>query len=112
MSICSTHLPNQFITAQPNGPGERLNSHLQDVRQQRVSNLFYLPTSAIGPDSAYIAQLDRVFSLPGEVLQQYLAYLTEIRLATLSDVGHFLFLGKLAYHFHRLPEEADRPALS
>ncbi|MDM0025752.1 hypothetical protein [Variovorax saccharolyticus] len=82
----------------------RVNNHLADVKAQRVSSMFFLPDpGSLGGDS--IAILDDVRTMP---LARFADDQERVRLFTLSDVGYWLFLFKLAYHFCRFHEGIDR----
>ena len=83
---------------------QSIADHLADVRGQRVSSLFFVPkTGSLSGDC--IAVLDDVHTVP-------LTYFDQVtdrrRVFSLSDVGFWLFLFKLAYHYCRFHENVDR----
>jgi len=83
---------------------ESADSHLKDVKAQRVSSLFFLPrTGGLSGDA--IAVLEQVQSVPLDV---YLHMEGRGRDFSLSDVGFWLFLFKISYHFCRFHENIDR----
>ena len=88
-------------------PETQISSFENEVKRQRISNIFYLPPfEKDGPD--YITLLDKVFWLPSTNLNSRLLYISEDRIKSLAYFGFYLFIFKLSYHFCRLPEEADR----
>lgn len=84
-----------------------VNDLIQMIKQQQKSNLLYLPKVA-DTDVDYIAILDRIFTHPPELLNQMLPHNKELRISSLSQAGHYLFLCKLSFHLCRIPEAPDR----
>ena len=82
----------------------RVESHLSDVRAQRVSSLLFLPETA-GLDGESIAVLEDVHTIPTSM---FASLDKKSRVFSLSDLGFWLFLFKLSYHFCRLQENVDR----
>lgn len=83
--------------------GEQIESRLQAIRSQSITNIFYLPKD--GPlEDEYIALLDDLHSMPVEAHNKD----TAEKLFTLSMVGFYLFVFKLSVHFCRLHENVDR----
>ncbi|MBW2331485.1 MAG: hypothetical protein JRF30_11360 [Deltaproteobacteria bacterium] len=86
---------------------KRAEGHVQDVKAQRISNLFYLPKAPSLDES--VVFLDRVNSCD---IQYFVKKgLDQCRLFTLSDYGFYLFLYKLSIHFTRIYERIERTAL-
>jgi hypothetical protein len=81
------------------------SSHFDDIRAQRVSNMFYLPKTR-GTGEEAIALLDRVNNCDLKILTP--AEVPDRRLFTLSDYGFYLFLYKLSIHFTRIREGVPR----
>jgi hypothetical protein len=82
----------------------KAQDHLRDVREQKVSSIFYLPdTGELGGES--IVMLDAIHSVPLSFFQQDQSVK---RLFSLSDVGFWTFLFKLSFHFCRFHENVDR----
>jgi hypothetical protein len=82
---------------------EQIESLLTGIRRQLVTSMFYLPANGRElPES--IVLLDDVHVHP---LRDFLARRQE-RLATLSQVGHYIFLVKLSIHFTRMQEGVRR----
>lgn len=80
------------------------HDHLRDVRDQKISSIFYLPdTGELGGES--IVLLDAIHSMP---LAAFKPDETLKRLFSLSDVGFWTFLFKLSFHFCRFHENVDR----
>lgn len=79
--------------------------HLEDIRRQRVTSMFYLPTNgALGEEA--IALLDRINNCDLQKLN--VEELTNTRLFTLSDYGFYMFLFKLSIHLTRIREGVRR----
>ena len=79
--------------------------HLEDIRCQRVTSMFYLPTNgALGEEA--IALLDRINNCDLQKLN--VEELTNTRLFTLSDYGFYMFLFKLSIHLTRIREGVRR----
>lgn len=86
---------------------ESINSHIQAIKKQYVTDIFYLPPNeAITHDS--IVMLDRLNNLPVDSLTS--DKIVENRLFTLSNFGFYMFLVKLSIHFSRVKEEVQRSA--
>jgi hypothetical protein len=83
----------------------QIDSHINSIRAQEVSSLFFLPSNAkLGEDC--IALLDRINNCDSRACD--IADLLNNRLFTLSNYGFYLFLYKLSVHFSRLRESLDR----
>ncbi|HEA50960.1 hypothetical protein LCGC14_0617100 [marine sediment metagenome] len=77
----------------------KIISKFNDIRAQRVTNLMYLPEGfGVAEDS--IALLDDLHSIPIELVPS----VGEKRVFSLSQIGHYLFLFKLSFHFCRVHE--------
>ena len=81
---------------------EQINSRLQTIRLQSVTNMFYLPADE-PLDEEHVALLDDLHSMPVEVHRE-----TAEKLFTLSMAAFYLFVFKLSVHFCRLQENVDR----
>jgi hypothetical protein len=79
--------------------------HLNDIRAQKVSSMFFLPRNdSLGEDA--IVLLDRanncdINQVPSQEIQSR-------RLFTLSDYGFYLFIFKLSIHFTRIRDAVRR----
>lgn len=83
---------------------DKVNDHISDVRAQRYTSMFYLPaTGPLGVES--IAILDQIQSIP---LSQFNEDGETKRVSSLSDIGFYLFMFKLSFHFCRFHEGIDR----
>ncbi|MFC7293269.1 hypothetical protein [Marinobacter aromaticivorans] len=81
----------------------KIESKFQEIRAQRVTNIVFLPMGAgLAQDS--IALLDDLHSIPVDLLPPA----EEKRSFSLSQIGHYLFLFKLSFHFCRLHEGLER----
>lgn len=84
-------------------PEEKIDSHLANVRKQRVTQIFYLPD---GPRiSESLVFLDHVMN---NKVDQLPAPIAEYRVFSLSQYGFYLLLYKLSIHFTRMAEGVDR----
>lgn len=85
----------------------RVAQHENDIRQQLISQIFFLPRGArLQEDS--IVFLDRTVSSSSTVVDR--ASVPQIRLFTLSDFGAWLLTLKLSIHFCRIRDQVDRNA--
>ena len=79
--------------------------HLDTIRKQRISTMFYLPKSNRMGEEA-IALLDRINNCDAQKIE--MKELIDGRLFTLSDYGFYLFLFKLSIHLTRIREAVTR----
>jgi hypothetical protein len=86
-------------------PEERVNSHVESIRKQRITQLFYLPCFE-GRLEESIAFLDRIFNVNSKDVSR--ENLNDTRLFSLSDYGNYLFLFKLSMHLTRIQDKVDR----
>jgi len=85
-------------------PGS-IDNHLEDIRRQRITQIFYLPLgSSLGYEA--IVFLDRINNCDNKSISR--ENLSQRRLFVLSDYGFYLFLTKLSFHFSRVQEKIDR----
>lgn len=82
-----------------------LKSHLEDVRRQQISSIFFLPRGG-SLDYDAIVRFDYVVNCKKEFLNNF--NIVESRIFTLSNYGLYLFLFKLSVHFTRMRENIDR----
>lgn len=83
---------------------EKIDRHLSDVRQQRITSVFYLPAIYQLPES--IVFFDKVYNINNNFVDR--STLFKHRLFSLSDYGFYLFLLKLSVHFSRIRERVNR----
>ena len=84
---------------------KQIDSHLDDVRRQRVTQVFYLPgTPGIIDES--LVFLDRVNSCRNTIIAR--ESVPERRLFSLSTFASWLFLLKLSIHFTRFTDKVNR----
>jgi len=82
----------------------KVESHMADVRDQKISSIFYLPdVGELGGESLVL--LDNVHTVP---LDYFSRQADKRRIFALSDVAFWLFMFKLSFHFCRLHENVDR----
>jgi hypothetical protein len=95
----------QTLRASESFSEERLASFLNELKLQRITNVFYVSDNG---GQEYIALLDKIFWFPTEELNSYLEDINENKLFSLTHFGYYLFLLKLTFHFSRFPESLDR----
>jgi hypothetical protein len=86
-------------------PSSHPANHLEAIRRQHNSAMFYLPKNEHLGDEA-IALLDRINNCDAQAVD--LGELLRNRLFTLSDYGFYLFLFKLSLHLTRIREGVPR----
>ena len=84
---------------------EQLKSHLESIRKQRITQIFYLPKNGNQLDES-IVFLDRINNTSIKTINT--KNLTNTRLFSLSDYGAYLFLLKLSIHFTRIQDKVER----
>ncbi len=109
LSTYSTMLKNAYIedskgkpTAEKKYTDEEVNSHLEDIRQQRIGQIFYLPVGKSLSEEAIIF-FDNLCSSDNSSVPR--TDLENLRMFSLSVYGWHVFLERLAYFFTRLSEE-------
>lgn len=95
------------ILEQYGATADKIKNHISDVKAQKVSNIFYLPSTGDMEES--IVFLDRLL----HVSQKYVDRNTvdERRLFSLSDYGFYLFMFKMSIHLSRIRENVNRGSL-
>lgn len=86
---------------------QRVEAQIQAIKAQQVYNIVYLPKGA-NIKADMIVMLDDAHSLPSQRLLSSISEGKNIKLATLSLPGFFLFLFKLSAHFCRFHENVKR----
>lgn len=85
-------------------PPDALDRKLASIRQQKITNLLYIPAG--GPlEQSGIIHLDKLFSIP------YHAFKSDPdtkKITTLNQLGHYLLSFKMSIHFCRLQERVSR----
>lgn len=95
----------KLVRAQQNLPSFDPSGHLDAIRNQHNSSMFYLPKNEkLGEET--IALLDRINNCDAQSVD--LNELLRNRLFTLSDYGFYLFLFKLSLHLTRIREGIAR----
>lgn len=86
-------------------PEERIAAHERDIRQQLITQIFFLPKGGrlVGDCLVF---LDHVSSAASDSVDRSRLGIT--RLFTLSDFGAWLFALKLSIHFCRVRDRVDR----
>ena len=88
---------------------EQIDSHIDSVRHQRVTQVFFLPKIEDKFEDSMVF-FDRVCNFPNNLIERN--NLKERRLFTLSDYGAYLFLLKLSIHFTRIKDTVERKSTS
>ncbi|MCK9450846.1 MAG: hypothetical protein M0Q90_04085 [Bacteroidales bacterium] len=88
---------------------EQIDSHIQSIKNQEVTQIFFLPKAAGKVDDS-IVFFDRVCNFPNKLISR--ENLKERRLFTLSDYGSYLFLLKLSIHFTRIQDKVERKSVN
>jgi hypothetical protein len=83
---------------------EKIERKLTAIREQKVTNIFYMPPGA-RLDVEYIARLDDVHSIPSSV---FINTSEKSKIFSLHLVGFHLFLFKISIHFCRFQENIER----
>lgn len=94
------------LLSEGGSPPAKIDSLLTSIRRQDVTSVFYLPGGCGGVSEESIAFLDAVVSLPPA---SFRADPQKARTASLSNVGWYVLLVKLAIHFCRAFEGEPRP---
>jgi hypothetical protein len=81
--------------------GEALDSHVRDLKANKIANLFFVPAGH--KLKASVIDFQQLTAVSVEFLHKKGL---ETRLASLSQPGHYLFLVKLAHHLTR-PDATD-----
>ena len=82
----------------------KIETHLSDIRKQRVSSILYLPADSKIQES--IVFLDRVYNIDNRFIDR--KTLSLHRLFSLSDYGFYLLMFKMSVHFCRIRECVNR----
>jgi len=96
---------NRFENAIRSGAPSTPTEFFDDIRRQRVSSMFYLPSiEPLGGEG--IVLLDQTNNCDAAVIRQ--EEIPAQRIFTLSDYGFYLFLFKLSIHLTRIREGIAR----
>jgi hypothetical protein len=101
-------LPRYLASLRDRFPDDpRLAQHESDVRQQLITQIFFLPKGGELLDDSLVF-LDRIISASSNTVNR--ATVPQNRLFTLSDFGAWLLALKLSIHFCRIRDHVDRNA--
>lgn len=84
---------------------DEIESFKSNLKRQLFSNLFYLPVS-YKKNEDFIAYFDRTYWYPQQEIVKI--NLPEERYISLSNIGYYMLILKMSYHFCRVPEEIER----
>ncbi|KJR42104.1 hypothetical protein MCHI_001995 [Candidatus Magnetoovum chiemensis] len=82
-----------------------INNHIEAIRKQSITQIFYLPQGSI-LDDEYIVFLDRLLHCKNNAIDR--TKISERKMFSLSNYGFYIFLFKLSIHFNRFQEGIDR----
>jgi hypothetical protein len=86
-------------------PKDKVNAHLEAVKKQFVTQIFYLPKISNKLKESLVF-LSRIHSIGNEYIER--PKLKTSRIFSLSDYGNYLFLFKLSMHFTRIHDKIER----
>jgi len=84
---------------------EQVDAHLSAIRQQHITQVFYLPEYP-GKMEESIVYMDRIVNIGNGTIDR--TTLPDQRIFTLSDFGAWLFVLKLSIHFSRVQDKVSR----
>lgn len=84
---------------------EQVDAHLEAIRKQHITQVFYLPEYA-GKMEESIVYMDRIVNIGNGTIDR--TTLPDQRIFTLSDFGAWLFVLKLSIHFSRVQDKVAR----
>ncbi|MDP3914275.1 MAG: hypothetical protein Q8R96_11125 [Bacteroidota bacterium] len=90
------------------GSEERIDNHILEIRKQKITQIFFLPSFGDVLDESIIF-LDRVFNIANDYIDR--PTMSKTRIFSLSDYGNYLFLLKLSIHFTRIQDRVDRKSV-
>lgn len=85
---------------------ERINILYKDLKDQRLSNILFLPSNFIN-EKEYLVWLDKITWLPTTQLNGGYNSVFENRFISLTNWAFYLFIFKLTFHLARLGEDDD-----
>ena len=85
----------------PDLSGGKISQHIQEIRAQRVSQIFFLPSAGELREDSFVF-FDRICSCNNLSIDR--TTLDSKKIFTLSNYGFYLFLFKLSIHFTRIRE--------
>lgn len=86
-------------------PRQSVESHIESIKKQRVSQIFYVPNGALLKEES-IVFFDRIVSCESDSIIKN--NISNGKLFSLSDYGLYLFVFKLSVFFTRLNEGQGR----
>lgn len=99
----------QTLIAKSKKSTQQINSHLKAIREQSITQIFYLPELKDIIEES-IVFLDRIVNCPNENLDR--KNIKSKRLFTLSDYGAYIFVLKLSIHFTRIKDQVERKSMN
>jgi len=93
------------ILLEENHSTEKVQAHLESIKKQEITSVFYLPELPSQMEESIIF-FDRILNMSNHEIDR--TKLSSERKFTLSTFGHYLFLLKLSFHLSRVQEGIDR----
>lgn len=84
---------------------EAIRDHINDIKRQRITQIFYLPKGSNLPEDC-IVFFDRIIHCDNKSIVR--KGISSKKVFILSNYGFYLFLIKLSIHFTRIQEKVDR----
>ncbi len=84
---------------------ESVNSHISDIKRQKISQILYLPVGA-GFTEDKIVFFDQMCNCDNNYVER--VELNKTRVNSLSQYGFYVLLYKVSIHFTRFQEKVDR----
>ncbi len=88
---------------------EKVDELIYNIKKQRITSIFYLPKYDPSFDESIIF-FDRIYNIGNTYINRN--DLNKIRIFSLSNYGHYLFLIKFSMHYTRFNEKVDRKSFN
>ncbi len=98
---------HQAIALKTKKSEKQIIDHIQNIKKQRETQIFYLPKYGNLDES--IVFLDRIHNYPNKLIDRN--NLEQRRIFSLSDYGAYLFILKLSIHFTRIQDKVERKSV-
>lgn len=98
----------QILLENSKKPFKQINDHLNAIKKQEITQIFYLPKFEDKLDESLVF-LDRINNMPNTLIER--DKIIANRIFTLSDYGAYLFILKLSIHFTRIRDKVERKSI-
>jgi hypothetical protein len=99
------------LLEQNNIAKEKIDSFIQNVKSQKITNYLYLPRGTIFEEDL-MACFDKPLNMSSKKLYELVIQKENKKLSTMSNYGFYIFLLKLSIHFTRIKEQIDRDKIN